>query len=47
MTHQDSDTPRVREYIAKVLPWAHGHQVKGISTFVAAIIEQQSGIQAE
>jgi hypothetical protein len=47
MTHQDSDTTRVREYIAKVLPWAHGHQVKGISTFVAAIIEQQSGIQAE
>ena len=47
MTHQDSDATRLREYIAKVLPWAHGHQVKGISTFVAAIIEQQSGIQAE
>lgn len=47
MTHQDSDTTRLREYIAKVLPWAHGHQLKGISTFVAAISEQQSGIQAE
>jgi hypothetical protein len=47
MTYQNSDTTRLREYIAKVLPWAHGHQLKGISTYVAAIIEQQSGIQAE
>ncbi len=47
MTHQDSDATRLREYIAEVLPWAHGHQLNGISTFVAAIIEHQSGIQAE
>ncbi|NOT55346.1 MAG: hypothetical protein HOP18_12125 [Deltaproteobacteria bacterium] len=47
MTHQVSDTTRLREYIAKVLPWAHGHQLKGVSTFVGAIIKQQSGIQAE
>ena len=47
MIHQDAETTRLVEYIAKVLPWAHGHQLKGISTFVAAIIEQQSGIQAE
>jgi hypothetical protein len=30
-----------------VLPWAHGHQLKGITTFVGAIIEKQSGTQAE
>jgi hypothetical protein len=35
------------DYIAEVLPWAHGHQLKGITTFVGAIIEQQTGTQAE
>jgi hypothetical protein len=29
-----------------VLPWAHGHQLKGITTFVGAIIEKQTGNQA-
>jgi hypothetical protein len=47
MTHQDSWTTRLKEYIANVLPWAHGHQLKGITTFVRAIIEKQSGKQAE
>jgi hypothetical protein len=35
------------DYIAEVLPWAHGHQLKGLTTFVGAIIEQQTGTQAE
>ncbi len=30
-----------------MLPWAHGHQLKGITTFVGAIIEKQTGNQAE
>lgn len=47
MTHQDSETTRLTEYIANVLPWAHGHQLKGITTFVGAIIEKQTGNQAE
>jgi hypothetical protein len=47
MTHQDTETTRLAEYIATVLPWAHGHQIKGITTFVGAIIEKQSGNQAE
>jgi Transposase DDE domain len=47
MTHQDSETTRLAQYIATVLPWAHGHQLKGITTFVGAIIEKQSGNQAE
>jgi hypothetical protein len=47
MTHQDTDTTRLRDYIAEVLPWAHGHQLKGITIFVAAIIEKQTGNQAE
>jgi hypothetical protein len=33
--------------MANVLPWAHGHQLKGITTFVDAIIEKQTGTQAE
>jgi hypothetical protein len=47
MTHPDSETTRLAEYSARVRAWAHGHQVKGITTFVRAIIEQQSGTQAE
>src|SRR5437867_8840073 len=47
MTPQDSWTTRLKEYIANVLPWAHGHQLKGITTFVGAIIEKQTGTQAE
>ena len=47
MTHQDSETTRLLDYIAKVLPWAHGHQLKGITTFVGAIIDKQTGNQAE
>lgn len=47
MTHQDSWTTRLKDYIAKVLPWAHGHQLKGILIFVGAIIDKQTGNQAE
>jgi hypothetical protein len=47
MAPQDSWTTRLKDYIANVLPWAHGHQLKGITTFVNAIIEKQTGTQAE
>jgi hypothetical protein len=47
MTNQDSETTRLAEYIAHMLPWAHGHQLKGITTFVGAILEHQTGTQAE
>lgn len=30
-----------------MLPWAHGHQRKGITAFVSAIIEQQTACQAQ
>ncbi len=46
MTHPDSWTTRLKEYIAKVLPWTHGHQLKGITTFVRAIVHKQTGNQA-
>src|SRR5712664_4048071 len=46
MPHQDSWTTRLKEYIANVLPWAHGHQRKGSPTFVGAILEKQTGTQA-
>ncbi len=38
---------RLKDYIAEILPWTHGHQLKGISTFVGAIMQKQSGNQAE
>jgi hypothetical protein len=47
MTHQDAETTRLLDYITDVVPWAHGHQLKGITTCVGAIIEKQTGTQAE
>lgn len=44
--NKDSDLTRLREYIKETLPWAHGHQLKGLTTFVAAILENQTGCQA-
>src|SRR4030095_12210117 len=38
---------RLSDYIAFLLPWAHGHQLKAIGAFVAAIIEQQTACQAQ
>jgi len=38
---------RLENYIKELLPWAHGHQLKAITTFVAAIIDKQTGNQAE
>jgi hypothetical protein len=38
---------RLAEYITETLPWAHGHQVKAITTFVDAIFETQTGNQAQ
>lgn len=40
-------TIRLQEYIKEMLPWAHGHQLKAIQTFVVAIIDRQTGNQAE
>jgi len=38
---------RVEEFIKQMTPWAHGHQIKAITKFVLAIIEKQTGCQAE
>lgn len=46
MKAEITPTP-LEEYIKDLLPWAHGHQVKSIATFVAAILEKQTGNQAE
>jgi hypothetical protein len=35
------------DYITALLPWTHGHQLKAIVDFVAAIIEKQTANQAE
>jgi hypothetical protein len=43
----DSSTTRLAEYISGLLPWAHGHQLKAITTFVHAILDRQTGCQAE
>ena len=47
MRTQDSATTRLDDYIVEMLPWAHGHQRKAIRDFVRAIIDQQTGCQAQ
>lgn len=41
------DTTRLEDYIKEMMPGAHGHQIKALTTFVAAILEKQTGCQAE
>ena len=40
-------TAPITEYIESALPWAHGHQIKGIADYVEAILKRQTGNQAE
>ena len=47
MAPQYSLPTRLSDYIAFLLPWAHGHQLKAIGDFVAAIIAQQTACQAQ
>jgi hypothetical protein len=47
MQSPDSATTRLDDYIVDMLPWAHGHQRKAIRDFVRAIIDQQTGCQAQ
>src|SRR5215471_12116474 len=47
MAPQYSQPTRLSDYIAFLLPWAHGHQLKAIGDFVAALIEQQTACQAQ
>jgi DDE family transposase len=42
-----SHPTRLNDYIASMLPWAHGHQLKAITDYVSAIIEQQTACQAQ
>jgi hypothetical protein len=41
------DTAPIREYIEAMLPWAHGHQIKGLTDYVLAILDRQTGNQAD
>jgi Transposase DDE domain len=47
VNQQDCEATRLFEYIAAILPWAHGHQLKAITTYVAQIMEKQTGCQAQ
>ena len=47
MQSPDSTTTRLDDYLVHMLPWAHGHQRKAIRDFVQAIIDQQTGCQAQ
>src|SRR5499426_3947652 len=37
----------VEVFIKQIMPWARGHQIKAITKFVLAIIDKQTGNQAE
>ena len=42
----DSNLTRLKDYIKEMLPQAHGHQLKGITDFIGALFDKQSGCQA-
>ena len=42
----DSLPTPLQDYITEMMPWAHGHQVKAITDYVAAIMDKQTGMQA-
>src|SRR5689334_10943809 len=43
----DSNLTRINDYIKATLPWAHGHQLNALTTFVSAIFDKQTGCQAK
>ncbi len=45
--NKDSDLTRIHDYIKETLPWAHGHQLNALTTFVSAIFDKQTGCQAK
>ena len=45
--NKNSNLTRVHDYIKATLPWAHGHQLNVLTTFVAAIFDKQTGCQAD
>lgn len=45
--NNDSNLTRIHDYIKVTLPWAHGHQLNALTTFVAAIFDKQTGCQAD
>ena len=47
MTEQNSRTTRLLEFITALYPWAHGHQKKGLTKFVGALLEIKSCTQAK
>jgi hypothetical protein len=47
MENKTISPTELQEFIKKMMPWAHGHQIKSITKFVLAIIEKQTGNQAD
>jgi hypothetical protein len=45
--NNDSNLTRIHDYIKASLPWAHGHQLNSLTTFVSAIFDKQTGCQAD
>jgi len=45
--NKDSDLTHIENYIRIALPWAHGHQIKGLTKYVAALLRKQTGCQAQ
>ncbi len=46
MTTDDPIAP-IREYLQKMLPGSHGHQLNGLTDYVIAILDRQTGNQAD
>jgi Transposase DDE domain len=47
MNNPNSRTTRLTEFITKLYPWGHGHQIKAFVAFVGALLEAKSCTQAK
>ena len=47
MKNINSEPTRVNDYIKETFPWLHGHQSKAMTAIVEAVLEKQTGNQAE
>jgi hypothetical protein len=47
MNNTNSRSTRLTEFITKLYPWGHGHQIKAFVAFVGALLEAKSCTQAK
>src|SRR5438552_14281816 len=47
MNNTNPQTTRLLQFITKLYPWAHGHQIKACAAFVGALLKAKSCTQTK